>query len=273
MSNHPYLDQILNRKRKEVQALIKRADQDPQNLLHQTLSQERKANGRFASALKGPKLGIIAEVKRRSPSVGKIGEIVDPAKLALNYCQGGASAISVLTDLGGFGGTLKDLQQVSQEISCSRAVVPVLRKDFIIHPLQLAEAALAGASAVLLIAGLLGKELKVFLEASVRLGLEALTEVHDVEDLELTLEAGAPIIGVNNRNLRTFEVDLKRSEELRPRIPPSAIAVAESGIRTPDQAKRMHELGYDAILVGEAFVQSKDPAALIALMRGEEHAN
>lgn len=216
---------------------------------------------RFSAALK--KFAVIGEVKRRSPSRGVIGEIDDPVALAKKYIQGGAGAISVLTDGPSFGGCLEDLQRVSAGIEA-----PTLRKDFILHPLQLAEAATAGASAVLLIARLVGKELKSLMTTAELLGLETLTEIHDEEDLQLALEAGAPIIGVNHRNLETFAIDLSISDRLKPLIPAGVITVAESGIHTPEQAKRMRELGYDAILVGEALVKAENPARLIAAMRG-----
>jgi len=233
-----YLDTILETKQKEIESLQKR-------------------KGRFAASLKKPHLAVIAEVKRRSPSAGEIKEIEDPLALAKCYVEEGASAISVLTDRH-FGGDLADLKLVARGISA-----PILRKDFILHPLQLAEAIEAGATAVLLIAGLLKDQLKTFLMLASQLGLETLTEVHNQAELELALDAGAPIIGVNHRNLTNFEIDLSLSEKLRPHIPPHVIAVAESGIRTPEQAKRMRELGYDAILVGEALVRSPELLRLL----------
>ncbi|MBA2727466.1 MAG: indole-3-glycerol-phosphate synthase, partial [Parachlamydiaceae bacterium] len=188
--------------------------------------------------------------------------------LALKYCQGGASAISVLTDTKGFGGSLEDLKQVANALSTKYPKVSVLRKDFIIHRLQLAEAVLAGANAVLLIANVVGYELKSLLLEAKSLGLETLTEVHDMADLELALKAEAPIIGINHRNLSTFEIGLDISDTLRPLIPSHVIAVAESGIHNTVSAKRMRDLGYDAILVGEALVRSDDPIKLIELMQG-----
>lgn len=247
-----YLDRIIMNKRKEVEFL------------------KNSKLKRFSSALRQSRLAVIGEIKRRSPSKGKIGEIADPAALALTYCQAGASAVSVLTD-SAFGGTLDDLQQVAKALEEYR--VPVLRKDFIIHPLQLVESVLAGASAVLLIARLLGGQLKDFIEDAAKVGLETLTEVHDLQDLELALEAKAPIIGVNHRNLETFEIDLSLSETLRPHIPSHVIAVAESGIHSAVEAKRMRELGYDAILVGEALVHAGNCPALITAMQGAFYEN
>jgi indole-3-glycerol phosphate synthase len=242
-----YLDKILIQKQLEVERL---------NL----------PRNRFSTALRGPNLAIIGEVKRRSPSAGEIGPIQDPAELALKYCQGGVSAISVLTDATYFGGSLADLRKVREALPD----VSLLRKDFIIHPLQLAEAVSAGADAVLLIVCAVGKNLKFLMQEAERFGLEVLIEVHDLSDLELALEAEASIIGINHRNLNTFEIDLSISERLRPLIPPHIITVAESGIHHPEQAKRMRELGFDAILVGEALVRSKEPSMLIKLMQGRK---
>ena len=230
--------------------------------LNRILKQPRQRNYRFSKALKGSELGVIAEVKRRSPSKGEFQKIEDPAALALQYCHGGVSAISVLTDEQHFGGSIQDLTQVAASVS-----VPCIRKDFILHPLQLAEAVLAGASAVLLIASALGNDLKYLIDQTHELGLEALVEVHDLAGLELSLKANAPIIGINHRNLDTFEMDMKISEVLRPLIPPHVIAVAESGMHSAEQARRMRDLGYDAILIGEALALSKDPAELIRQMR------
>lgn len=261
------LDKIIKRKQEEVDKLIHKTPADhPLNRIRTERSSQR-----FSTALKQQHLTLIAEVKRRSPSVGEIGEIDDPARLALQFCQGGASAISVLTDFDGFGGSLCDLQLVSKGLAQEFPHVPILRKDFILHPLQLAEAVLAGASAVLLIAAILGPNLKNLIQESERIGLETLTEVHDFADLEIALEAGAPMIGVNHRNLKTFEIDLSRTAALRPHIPDPVVTVAESGIHAPEQARQMRDLGYDAILMGEALVRSKEPGKLIARMKGGIH--
>jgi len=269
MKTTDFLTKIISQKKKEVDRLIVETAENPPHPLNLILKNGGKPRKGFREALKGPDLNVIAEVKRKSPSRGNIQAIENPAKLALQYCHGGASAISVLTDTDAFGGSLKDLQEVVKELDVAYPHIPSLRKDFILHPLQLAEAVLAGASAVLLIARVLGKNLKTLLEEADRLGLEALTEVHDMGDLELALEAQASIIGVNHRNLKTFEVNLDISESLCPHIPSHIVKVAESGIHTPSQAKRMRVLGYNAILVGEALARSNNPAELIAWMRGE----
>ncbi len=272
MKTKNYLDKIINQKKIEVDQLIQATKNDSQHPLNQVLSQIHSPNTRFSKALQGSHLAVIGEVKRRSPSRGEMGRIENPAELALRYCQGGASAISVLTDAEAFGGSLTDLSNVVEALRLSYPKVAVLRKDFIIHPLQLAEAVIAGAHAVLLIVHVVGKNLKFLLEEAKRLGLEVLTEVHDLADLKIALEAEAPIIGINHRNLTTFEIDLGISETLRPLIPPHMITVAESGILQPEHAKKMRKLGFDAILVGEALVRSNDPSELIKLMRDNNDA-
>lgn len=271
MKRNDYLDKILVRKKQELEQLINETKRDPKHPLNQILNQSRAPSTHFSKALKKPGLNVIAEVKRRSPSLGEIGQIDNVAELALKYCQGGASAVSVLTDGEGFGGSLSDAKLVAQTLATQYPSVAVLRKDFILHPLHLAEAVLVGAHAVLLISHAVGNNLKFLIQEAHRLGLETLTEVHDIEGLQLAIEAGAPIIGINHRNLTTFELDLNISQTLRPMVPPHTIAVAESGIHEPSQAKRMQELGYDAILVGEALVRSKDPTKLIRQMKGERH--
>lgn len=271
MKSAHYLDKIIMHTKQGVERLVHETKTDPGHHLNQILNQMHMPSTHFSAALKGPNLAVIGEVKRRSPTCGEIERIHDPAELALKYCQGGASAISVLTDAKSFGGSLIDMSQVTHAIELQYPNVSVLRKDFIIHPLQLAEAVSAGANAVLLIVHAVGKNLIFLLQEAKRLGLEVLTEVHDLADLELALEAEAPIIGINHRNLTTFEIDLSISATLRPLIPPHIITVAESGIHQPMQAKQMRELGFDAILVGEALVRSKDPSKLIQLMRGENN--
>lgn len=260
-----YLDQILVYKKREIEILLKRIDKDHNHPLHTILGQDRTSNALFSSALKKESFAVIAEIKRRSPSLGNIRQISDPLQLALDYCSGGASAISVLTDPRSFGGSLADLRLIADGIF---EQYPLLRKDFIIHPVQLAEAVLAGSQAVLLISRVLGKNLPKLIKEAKRLGLETLTEVHDRADLDLALEAEAPIIGVNHRNLQTFQIDLNISKILRPLIPNQVITVAESGIYLPSQAHLMKELGYNAVLVGEALVRAENPAKLIQEMKG-----
>lgn len=239
-----YLEAIVERKKQEIDKL--------------------KRKKRFKEALKEPGLSLIAEIKRRSPSRGVFKEIADPLLLAKKYVEGGAAALSILTDREGFGGSLRDLQLVAQ----ADLGVPLLRKDFILEPIQLEETVKAGADVTLLIVALLKKRTKELLKNARDLGLEALVEVHNREELDIALEAGAEIIGVNSRNLSTFTVDLETALSLAPLIPNSLVKVAESGIKTVEDAQRVYRAGYDAALVGEALVRAEDPEKLIREMRG-----
>lgn len=258
-----YLEPIIAAKQEAMRMLELELSVQTENPLHRVLSQDHAPHDRFSSALKKEGLSIIAEIKGASPSLGLIRDIPDPVALALMYEHAGAAAISVLTDSTGFGGSLEDLAQVS-----NASTVPSLCKDFIIHPLQLAQAKLAGASAVLLIVKVLGSRLSTFMREARRLGLETLTEVHDRADLEIALEAQAPIMGINHRDLSTFEIDMNISAQVLPLIPAGIITVAESGIRHAEQALYLKDLGFDALLVGEALMRSPDPAAKIRELRG-----
>lgn len=209
-----------------------------------------------------PGFHVIAEIKRQSPTAALISPVLDPVSLAQSYIEGGASAISVLTDRRFFGGTLQDLEKI-QQIS----PIPVLRKDFIIDRLQIEEAAKAGASAVLLIVAVLGSRLQEMLDVVQACGLEALVEVHDQHEIAIAAKAKAEIIGVNCRNLKTFELDPHLHRSLFPHLPADAIKVAESGIRTEEEAMQLRALGYNAILVGEAIVRSSNPVAFIRKLR------
>lgn len=242
MNSH--LVEIIARKKKEVEKLCHRPS--------------------FKDALTAPGLSVIAEIKRKSPSKGHISEIRDPVALAQSYQAGSASAISVLTDKEGFGGSLHDLSAVSA--ACPN--MPVLRKDFIVHPLQLIESMRAGADAVLLIVAVLQQQTADFIKEAKRLHLDVLVEVHTEAELEIALNAEADIIGINNRNLNTFEVDLKTAEHLVKNIPAGIIKVAESGIKRPEDTRLMHELGFDAVLIGEALVQCNEINAFIRLAKG-----
>lgn len=260
-----YLDSIIDHKRQEIDLLLKEVEKNPNHPLHALTP--RSPMKLFSKALKGDNLSVIGEVKRRSPSAGAIGAIDDPISLAQTYCRGGASAISVLTDQKFFGGSLEDLAQVSEALSILYPEKAILRKEFILHPIQIAEAAQAGAHAVLLIVAALGKQLPYLLKTAKDYGLETLTEINNQAELDIALEADAPIIGINHRNLKTFQIDLKLSELLRPLIPETIITVAASGIHEPSQARLMRKLGFDAVLVGEALVKASDPAAFISEMR------
>jgi anthranilate phosphoribosyltransferase len=208
--------------------------------------------GAFRAALsgRGGPTRVIAEVKRRSPSVGLIADIPDPGAHALAYVAQGAAAISVLTNEAHFAGSLADLRAVREAVQ-----VPVLRKEFIIDPRQVDEAAHAGADAVLLIVAVLGRGLKRMLTLTRSLGLDALVEVHDQAELELALSAGAELIGVNNRDLRTFQVDLAITERLAPGVPEGVLLVAESGIKSPQDLARLRACGVANFLVGEHLVR------------------
>jgi indole-3-glycerol phosphate synthase len=219
----------------------------------------------FQAALAGPGLSVIAEIKRRSPSRGDLDPDLDPARLAASYQEGGASALSVLTEPHFFSGSDADLARA--RAACD---LPVLRKDFTLVPAQVWEARVIGADAVLLIvAALDDPTLRRLLETADEAGLAALVEVHDEEEAERAVEAGARLVGVNNRDLRTFTVDLAVAEKLAPALVDVPTKVAESGIAGPDDARRMAAAGYDAVLVGEWLVTRGDPRASIGELRGE----
>lgn len=218
----------------------------------------------FDSALARGGLSVIAEVKRRSPSAGEIAPGLDPARLASEYAAGGAAAISVLTEEVHFGGSLDDLIAVREAVD-----LPVLRKDFVLHPVQVAQARAAGADAILLIAAVLeDPTLADLIRVTAGFGMTPIVEVHDGEEVARAAAAGAVVIGVNNRDLTTFEVDLATAEELRRLVPADAVTIAESGVTTPADARRMEHAGYDAVLVGQAAAESDDPAAFVAALAG-----
>eukprot|EP00918_Siedleckia_nematoides_P076842 GHVU01167952.1.p1 GENE.GHVU01167952.1~~GHVU01167952.1.p1 ORF type:complete len:299 (+),score=38.76 GHVU01167952.1:477-1373(+) len=213
---------------------------------------------RFEAALRKPGLSVIAEIKRKSPSAGEIAAIADPKALARAYMQGGASCISCLTDETFFGGSLEDLKEISRSAS-----IPILRKDFIVDPIQIAEGALAGASAVLLMVSVLGERTGEFVTFCDKVGMGALVEVHDPEEMEVALATTAPVIGVNARNLKTFEVDLATVERLLPSVPEERIPVAESGLRNQDDIRRVGGAGAKAVLIGEALVRAPNVSEFI----------
>jgi indole-3-glycerol phosphate synthase len=207
---------------------------------------------------------VIAEVKRRSPSKGDLAEIPDPAALATAYQQGGAAAVSVLTEKRRFGGSLADLDAVRATVG-----LPVLRKDFVIDHYQLLETRAHGADLVLLIvAALPGDRLPSLYDRALELGLTPLVEVHDEPETERAAELGASLIGVNARNLRTLEVDPATFGKLVPALPDGAVKVAESGIATPADVRRLVGEGADVVLVGEALVKDGDPVGAVRAMTG-----
>jgi indole-3-glycerol phosphate synthase len=213
-------------------------------------------------ALRGVGLSVIAEVKRASPSKGHLATIADPARLAVEYAAGGASAISVLTEGRRFNGSLADLEAVRQAVA-----TPLLRKDFVVTEYQLWEGRAAGADlALLIVAALTDAELGSFLALGERLGITCLVETHTADEVRRAIDAGAELIGVNNRNLKTLDVDLAAFEQLASLVPDTAVKVAESGILGLADAQRMADAGADAVLVGEALVTG-DPRAAVAAMR------
>ena len=213
----------------------------------------------FVGALRRPGLAVIAEMKQRTPSMGVLADEYQPAELARAYEAGGAAAISVLTHMAGFGGRPEHVESARLATG-----LPILRKDFITDPYEVGEARASGADAVLLIvAALDADQLRRLLSVVRSRGLDALVEVHDENEAEAALLAGASAIGVNHRDLRIFEVDLGLTERLRKRIPAEIIVVAESGIKSAEDARRMREAGANAILVGETLMRSADPAALL----------
>lgn len=209
---------------------------------------------------RGDGIAVIAEVKRSSPSKGALADIADPAALASEYAEGGAAAISVLTEKRRFGGSLDDLRAVR-----GRVDVPILRKDFIVSSYQLWEARAAGADMVLLVAAALEQEALVSLiERATSIGLTPLVEVHDTEETLRSVDAGAQLIGVNNRNLKTLEIDRDTFARVAPSIPTNLVRVAESGVRGPHDVIEFARAGADVVLVGESLVTGRDPRASVA---------
>ena len=253
------LDRIVQTKKDEV----KRAA--PRLAEFRDMTRQADAPRGFAAALRRPaEVRLLAEVKRRSPSAGDIRPGADPAQVARAYVDGGAAALSVLTDRDYFGGDLEFLRAVRSAVA-----VPVIRKDFLIDPVQVWEARAAGADAVLLIARILDQPLLEDLHAlAVELGMDALVEAHTEGELERALAAGATLVGVNNRDLDTFVTDLELSIRLAPRVPAAVTYVAESGIRTAADVDRLGAAGVDAVLVGESLMRQEDLRAAAAALAG-----
>ncbi|MEW6145296.1 MAG: indole-3-glycerol phosphate synthase TrpC [Thermodesulfobacteriota bacterium] len=246
------LDRILENKRSEV-----KKSKETRTLA----SIERELNGAlpardfYKALVDGARIRIIAEVKKASPSKGVLRGDFDPVKIALGYEKGGAAALSVLTDEKFFMGSLSYLRAIGEAVD-----IPLLRKDFIIDPYQVYEARLYGADAVLLIVSALAQdELKELLGLAHSLGMNAVVEVHDERELDMALDAGSRIIGINNRDLRTFEVDLGVSARLSRNIPEGVIAIAESGISSRDDIKKLMAQGVRVFLIGETFMKAADP--------------
>lgn len=246
-----YLDKILAQHREVAEA----DNRDLDALIETSLS--APAPRGFASRLRQDStnnLAVIAEIKRRSPSRGSLNSELDPTLIAQSYEEGGASCLSVLTDADFFGGSVSDLQQARSSVN-----LPVLRKDFTISRHDICDARIMGADCVLLIAAALSKsELTEFFKFSIELGLDALVEVHDEPELTLAIENGATLIGVNQRDLHTFQVDHQRAVRMAAMIPTNVVRVAESGVKTRDDARSLRDAGYDAVLVGESLVTSNN---------------
>ena len=253
-----YLQQLLTSTRaRSAEARSKISD----DALEQRLASVAPPRG-LKDALQGHDPAIIAEIKRASPSKGPLREDLDAAPLARSFAEGGAAAVSVLTEPDGFKGSLEDLQ------AAVGAGLPVLRKDFILDAFQVQESRAAGADALLLIVRVLGPELDELLAATRALGMDALVEVFDEVDLERALAAGADLIGINHRDLETFEVDPDRTAKLAPSIPKGVTIVGLSGVASRRDVEALRDAGAHAVLVGESLVVATDPAAKLRELRG-----
>lgn len=227
-------------------------------------AEETPPGASLARALRSASVALLAEVKRRSPSRGPIAESLDALAQARAYAEGGAAAVSILTEPEHFGGSVDDLRQVRDALA-----IPVLKKDFHVAPVQLLEARALGASAALLIARAVSPARLEELSGYGRsIGLELLVEVRDEDELRRALDAGATMIGVNNRNLETLEIDATTSERLVPNVPANVLAVAESGVRTRSEVERSAAAGADAVLVGSVLSASPDPVAATRALCG-----
>jgi indole-3-glycerol phosphate synthase len=255
------LDRILATKRDEVTMLRRPGVHD---LLRSRALEAPPTRG-FEAALRERRdtLGVIAEIKRRSPSKGDLAPDLDPVAMAQAYERGGATCLSVLTDAVYFGGSVDDLHAASEAVS-----IPVLRKDFTIDEIQVFETRAIGADAMLLVVAALPDDAHLvdLHSLAIELGLSVLVEAHDDAELDRALGCGARIVGVNSRKLHTFAEDLGIGEQLAARIPADVVAVAESAIRSPDDAQRMGMAGFDAVLVGEMLVRADDPAATVGVL-------
>ena len=240
-----------------------REQREPLSTLSNRAEKAASRAGRFAAALsQSDRVNVIAECKRRSPSRGVLRAEYDPVAIARGYEQAGAAAISVLTEPTFFDGALDHLAAVRRAVD-----VPLLRKDFVVSEYQLWEAKAAGADAVLLIvAALTPGDLSHLHARAVAMGLDVLVEVHGVEELSVATDAGARIVGVNNRNLRTLEVDVRASETMIAKMPKDIIAVSESGLKTAGDLVRLQMLGYRAFLIGERFMTAADPGAGLKML-------
>lgn len=258
------LQRIIESKRCEVEALRR----DLSGL--RARAEEAPLARDFVGSLQGgDTVAVIAEIKRRSPGAGAIRTDLDPLHLGVGYESGGAAALSVLTDEEYFGGSLEDMASVRDLVR-----IPVLRKDFVIDESQVYEARGAGADAILLIVSILDDETLFSLRTlAEELGMSVLVEAHDGEEVERGLAAGAGLLGINNRNLRTFETRIDVTLSLAVRVPPSVVLVSESGIHTPADVASVGEKGVDAVLVGESLLRQENPGAGVSALAGRKKAS
>lgn len=262
------LTEIMAWKRREIAPLLRAVSET--ELARLDAARPRPPS--FAAALRRAdgRLAVISEIKRRSPSAGDIKAGASALEQARLYQNAGADALSVLTDAKYFGGSLDDLRGVTAHFRAAPPALPCLRKDFMVHPLQVHEARDAGASAILIIVrAVTDEEIKVLHGAARAAGLDALFEIHSEAELERAVAQGAAIIGVNNRDLAIFKTDLGLSERLIPRFPRGIVAVSESGIARAADAARARTCGAHAVLVGEALMRAPDPATLMAEFRSQ----
>jgi indole-3-glycerol phosphate synthase len=260
---------VLDRILLETRAEVERRKRDVP--LAEMLGDEPSSAGdrRFRDALGGPGMAVIAEFKRRSPSAGSLHESPDLREIVGAYERGGAAALSILTEGPNFGGSLEDLH--AARAACA---LPILRKDFIVDAYQLQEARAAGADAVLLIVAALDSgTLQALYEDARALGLDVLVEVHDGEELQTALAVGAEIVGINNRDLRDFSVDVERTARLMGGIPDGVTVVSESGIATAEQLDKLQRAGVAAVLVGESLMRAPDPAAALEALKTFSNAD
>lgn len=254
----------------EIMAAKRHALRDQMRPVRETelerLGQMQRQGGSFLEALaRKDRLSVIAEIKRKSPSAGEIAPAtLDAVEQAREYVNAEADCLSILTDTDYFGGSLQDLWDVVEFLECHQRKTPCLRKDFMVHPIQVAEAAEAGARCILIIVRALEDDtIKALRDAAGIAGLDALYEIHEAAELERALRFDPKIVGVNNRDLKRFKTDLAVSENLIPQIPDDIIKVSESGIFEPEDAARASACGADAILVGEALMKSEDTETLM----------
>jgi indole-3-glycerol phosphate synthase len=257
------LDQILEAKQRELE---RRKQDQPLAILEQR-AKKTPIPLNFSGALWGPDVRLIAEVKKASPSKGLLINDFDPARLARTYAKNGAAAISVLTEVDHFQGSLEHMAEVKDAVR--DAGLPILRKDFIFDPYQVYEARAYGADALLLIVAMLEPtQLKELMGVARSVWVQTLVEVHSEEEMEVALDAGAEVIGINHRDLTTFEMNMSLTQQLRPLIPQGKVIVAESGISTREDVVRMKQARVNAVLVGEALVTAPDIGAKVRELVG-----